>query len=74
MSRSTDAKQELLRKLREVDWLRLAQRAAVFLRDFRGDDPRDIQDDHVAELERSQRLRHAAEQVTSSTRTRRSQR
>lgn len=51
-------------KLGEVDWLRWMQRAAVFLRDMRGDDPRDIQDDHVSELERSQQLRAAAKTVT----------
>ncbi|HET8939214.1 MAG TPA: hypothetical protein VFN67_37475 [Polyangiales bacterium] len=61
----------VLAKLGEVDWLRLMQRASVFLRDFRGDDPRDIQDDHVTELERSQKLRAAAEGV-SNPRARRS--
>lgn len=69
MTRPSNKRAQLLAKLGEVDWLRLMQRASVFLRDFRGDDPRDIQDDHVAELERSQKLRRAAEDVTSSPRS-----
>jgi hypothetical protein len=69
MTRTRRNTNRVLAKLGEVDWLRLMQRASVFLRDFRGDDPRDIQDDHVSELERSQKLRRAAEEVTSSPRS-----
>jgi len=57
---------ELLRKLSRIDWLRTLQRVSVFLRDLRGDDPRDIQDDHTAELGRSQKLREAASRVYDS--------
>lgn len=55
--------QTVLQQLAKVDWLRAMQRVSVFLRDMRGDDPRDIQDDHTTELDRSQRLRRAAEHV-----------
>ncbi|HEX6290290.1 MAG TPA: hypothetical protein VFZ66_13945 [Herpetosiphonaceae bacterium] len=68
MTRTKQQRARVLAKLAEVDWLRLMQRASVFLRDFRGDDPRDIQDDHVTELERSQRLRAATEGVTNPRR------
>lgn len=69
--RSTNTKSEridpeLLRKLARVDWLRTLQRVSVFLRDLRGDDPRDIQDDHTAELTRSQKLREAASRMYDS--------
>lgn len=50
-------------QLASVDWLRLMQRVGVFLRDLRGDDPRDIQDDHVESLDGSQRLRRYAEHM-----------
>lgn len=71
MTRTKRSTNRVIAKLVEVDWLRLMQRASVFLRDFRGDDPRDIQDDHVTELERSQRLRAVAEGVTNPQSTRR---
>ena len=63
MSRRSTKQRELLEKLARVDWLRAMQRVSVFLRDWRGDDPRDIQDDHVTELERSQKLRRATSEI-----------
>ncbi|HET8938982.1 MAG TPA: hypothetical protein VFN67_36310 [Polyangiales bacterium] len=65
--------QTLMQALGQVDWLRTMQRVSVFFRDLRGDDPRDIQDDHTTELDRSQRLRRAAEQVGVPPPRRRSQ-
>lgn len=61
--RSTRQRDHLLEQLRHVDWLRAMQRVSVFLRDWRGDDPRDIQDDHTTELQRSQKLRRAASEI-----------
>lgn len=59
MTRRSTKQRELMERLRAVDWLRAMQRVSVFLRDWRGDDPRAIQDDHMTELERSQKLRRA---------------
>ncbi len=64
MSRRTNPpRNELLEKLGRVDWLRAMQRVSVFLRDWRGDDPADIQDDHITELERSQKLRRTTTEI-----------
>lgn len=54
---------EFLALLARVDWPRQLQRAAVLVRELRGDRRQTIEADHAAELERGERLRRSIEHV-----------